>query len=143
MMLLPAQEKLTRYLDPLSDFGFKHLFGNEGHKEIMIAFLNALFKGQKVITDLSYSATEYPGDHSDSKKVFFDLNCITQDGECFIMEMQRKSKNILKTGVFIMFRVRSTSSCEEENQTGKRGLKAYILSGCLISVLRITRTCSI
>jgi len=131
MMLLPAQEKPTRYLDPLSDFGFKHLFGNEGHKEIMIAFLNALFKGQKVITDLSYSATEYPGDHSDSKKVFFDLNCITQDGECFIMEMQRKKQKYFKDRCIYYVSRKINQQLRRGKSNWKTRLKGVYLIGLL------------
>jgi len=41
-----------RFIDPLSDFGFKHLFGSEPNKDILIDFLNQLFKGQKEIDDL-------------------------------------------------------------------------------------------
>ncbi|WP_367868070.1 PD-(D/E)XK nuclease family transposase [Pedobacter sp. WC2423] len=32
----------NKYIDPLSDFVFKHLFGGEPNKEIMIAFLSSL-----------------------------------------------------------------------------------------------------
>ncbi|WP_158800075.1 Rpn family recombination-promoting nuclease/putative transposase [Pedobacter sp. L105] len=95
-MLLPVPAKPPRYIDPLSDFGFKYLFGNERHKEIMIGFLNALFKGQKMITDISYQTTEYGGDYVELRKVFFDLSCITQDGECFILEMQRREQEYFK-----------------------------------------------
>ena len=35
---------IGRYIDPLSDFGFKLLFGSEPNKELLISFLNELFK---------------------------------------------------------------------------------------------------
>ena len=31
-----------KYIDPFPDFGFKWLFGNEKHKDILIRFLNDL-----------------------------------------------------------------------------------------------------
>ena len=40
---------IGRFIDPLSDFGFKHLFRNEPNKDILIDFLNQLFKGQKEV----------------------------------------------------------------------------------------------
>ncbi|AMQ00513.1 hypothetical protein AY601_3651 [Pedobacter cryoconitis] len=79
----------NKYIDPLSDFGFKHLFGGEPNKEIMIAFLNALFEGEKRITDLVYNPTELAGDDREHKKVSFDLLCTGDNGEQFIVEMQR------------------------------------------------------
>ena len=39
-----------KYIDPLTDFGFKRLFGSEPDKDIMIEFLNALFEGEKIST---------------------------------------------------------------------------------------------
>lgn len=80
---------LNRYLDPLSDFGFKYLFNQEDHKEITIDFLNALFEGQKHIVSIFYSPTEYAGAYKESKKVFFDLLCTADNGEKIIIEMQR------------------------------------------------------
>ncbi|WP_245952859.1 Rpn family recombination-promoting nuclease/putative transposase [Pedobacter cryoconitis] len=82
---------MNKYIDPLSDFGFKHLFGGEPNKDIMIEFLNALFKGQKNITDIVYSPTEYAGDDQEYRKVSFDLLCTGTQGEQFIVEMQRVS----------------------------------------------------
>ncbi len=52
---------LGRYIDPLTDFGFKRIFGSEPHKELLIAFLNALFNGRKIIQDLVYNPQESDG----------------------------------------------------------------------------------
>jgi predicted transposase/invertase (TIGR01784 family) len=82
-----------RFIDPLSDFGFKRLFGNEPNKDILIDFLNQLFKGQKEIADLIYNSTEYAGDTEEFKKVFFDLLCTGPNGEQFIIEMQRAEQH--------------------------------------------------
>ena len=81
--------RTNKYIDPLSDFGFKHLFGGEPNKEVMIDFLNALFEGEKQIIDIVYNPTELAGDDKDHKKVFFDLLCTGDKGEQFIVEMQR------------------------------------------------------
>ncbi|SHE67671.1 Rpn family recombination-promoting nuclease/putative transposase [Pedobacter caeni] len=83
---------ISRYIDPLTDFGFKHLLGSEPNKEIMIAFLNAIFAGKKEIVDLVFSPTEYAGNTDEYKKVFFDLMCTGKDGNQFIIEMQRREQ---------------------------------------------------
>jgi len=47
-----------KFIDPLSDWGFRHYFGSEPNKEILIEFLNDLFEGEKYIEDLEYGPTE-------------------------------------------------------------------------------------
>jgi len=81
--------KIGTFIDPLTDFGFKFLFGSEPSKELLIDFLNELFKGKKVITDLTYNKNEHSGPIAESRKMIFDLTCTAQDGEQFIIEMQR------------------------------------------------------
>jgi predicted transposase/invertase (TIGR01784 family) len=78
-----------RFIDPLTDFGFKYLLGSEPNKEIMIEFLNTIFNGQKNIVDLVFSPTEHVASTDENKKVFFDLMCTGSAGEQFIIEMQR------------------------------------------------------
>ena len=51
--------KNSRFIDPLTDYGFKLLFGSEPDKDIMIEFLNALFEGEKIIADISKAAWDY------------------------------------------------------------------------------------
>ena len=98
--------KAGRFIDPLSDFGFKHLFGNEPNKDILIDFLNQLFKGQKEITDLVYGSTEHSGDQEEYKKIFFDLLCTGINGEQFIIEMQRaEQRNFADRAVFYTSRL--------------------------------------
>lgn len=80
-----------RFIDPLSDFGFKFYF-SEQNKALLIDFLNALFEGKKKIIDLVYLPTEQIGDTDEHKKVFFDLMCRDDQGEDFIVEMQRASQ---------------------------------------------------
>jgi len=95
-----------RFIDPLSDFGFKHLFGNEPNKDILIDFLNQLFKGQKEIADLVFSPTEHSGDNEELKKIFFDLLCTGSNGEQFIIEMQRaEQRNFSDRAVFYTSRL--------------------------------------
>ncbi|MFV0507141.1 MAG: PD-(D/E)XK nuclease family transposase [Bacteroidales bacterium] len=47
-----------RYVNPLTDFGFKKLFGTELNKEIMIEFLNVLLPQHHHVEDISYKVTE-------------------------------------------------------------------------------------
>ncbi|MFT4092593.1 MAG: Rpn family recombination-promoting nuclease/putative transposase, partial [Niabella sp.] len=80
---------IGRYIDPLTDFGFKKIFGSEPNKDLLIAFLNELFKGRKVIRGLVYNPQENSAPAKHYRKTIFDLTCTGADGETFIIEMQR------------------------------------------------------
>ncbi|MFC6100310.1 Rpn family recombination-promoting nuclease/putative transposase [Olivibacter domesticus] len=85
-----------KFIDPLSDYGFRHYFGSEPNKEILIEFLNDLFEGERCIEDLEYGPTEHDGDDTSDKRVIFDLHCRGSNGEYFIIEMQRIRQEYFK-----------------------------------------------
>jgi len=93
---LPSKPKMGIFIDPLTDFGFKFLLGSEPTKELLIDFLNELFKGKKVITDLIYNKNEHSGPVPESRKMIFDLTCTGQDGQLFIIEVQRIRQQYFK-----------------------------------------------
>ena len=77
-----------RYIDPLTDWGFKRLFGSEMNKEILLGFLQDLFP-EKDIRDIRYLGNENAGATSGERKAVFDVSCRTENGEEFIVEMQK------------------------------------------------------
>lgn len=92
----PKQPRIGKFIDPLTDWGFRRLFGQEPNKEILIEFLNDLFQGEKHIIDLAYAPNEYDGDDVTDKRVIFDLHCRGDNGEYFIVEMQRIRQDFFK-----------------------------------------------
>jgi len=78
-----------RYIDPLVDFAFKKIFGSEPNKDLLIAFLNEVFKGRKHIADLVYNKNEHPGELTNEGAAIFDLLCTGDNGEKFLIEVQR------------------------------------------------------
>lgn len=85
-----------RYINPHTDFGFKHLFGSEFNKELLVSFLNALFAGKKEIRDVTYMNSEQLGERIESRRAIFDVYCETTDGEKFIVEMQNVYQEFFK-----------------------------------------------
>ena len=78
------------FFDPLSDFGFKRIFASENNKDLLIDFLNASISDEVgVITDISFLQTEQFGERPEEKRVIFDIYCENQNGDRFIIEMQR------------------------------------------------------
>ena len=121
--------KTGRFIDPLSDFGFKHLFGSEPNKDILIDFLNQLFKGQKEITDLTYSPTEHDGDKESYKKIFFDLLCTGANGEQFIIEMQRAGqRNFADRAIFYTSRLINELLPKGENHWNIALKEVYLIA---------------
>lgn len=79
-----------RYLNPLTDYGFKKVFGE---KDIMIAFLTDLLNPASPIEDVIFLDKEMEADGEDMRSVIYDLRCQTQDGGEFIVEMQNKGQS--------------------------------------------------
>ena len=88
---MPQEKKpvIGKYIDPLTDFGFKRIFGSDPHKDLLIGLLNSVFGGRKHIVSLEYNKNEHQGDTGDEGGAIFDLTCTGQDGERMIIEVQR------------------------------------------------------
>ncbi|WP_207532711.1 Rpn family recombination-promoting nuclease/putative transposase [Desertivirga arenae] len=86
----------TKFVDPLTDFGFRFFFASEPNKDILIEFLNDLFDGEKHIMDLEYRPNEHDGDGPEEKRVIFDLSSRGSNGEHFLIEMQRTRQAFFK-----------------------------------------------
>ena len=84
------------YINPLTDFGFKRIFGTEANKDLLIDFLNAVLNIDGGIKDLQYTNPERKGRIKTDRTVIFDLHCITGKGERFIIEMQKLSQDYYK-----------------------------------------------
>ncbi len=81
------------YLNPLTDYGFKKYFKD---KACLISLLNALFRGEKHIVDLSYQSTEQVGEAESLGTVIFDLKVKTDLGEEVLIEVQTTRQSYLK-----------------------------------------------
>ena len=77
-----------RYISLLTDFGFKRIFGTSPNKDLLINFLNSIFDGTQVITNVKYLNSEHVGDVYAERKAIFDVYCENEQGEKFIVEMQ-------------------------------------------------------
>ncbi len=85
-----------RYINPLTDFGFKRIFGTEAHKALAIAFLNTLLPPHHQIQDLTYKNTENLGNTPLDRKAIFDIYCQATNGQRFIVEIQKAKQNFFK-----------------------------------------------
>lgn len=86
-----------KYVNPFTDFGFKKLFGEEPNKDLLLDFLNELLEKQEGrIVELSYAKNEHLGKKEIDRKAVFDIYCVNEKGEKFIVEMQKSKQNFFK-----------------------------------------------
>ena len=89
------------FINPFTDWGFKHIFGRDVSKDILIEFLNDLLQGERVITDLRFLNNEQPPEQKEQRKVIYDIYCETDTGEYIIVEMQnQRQENFKERGLF-------------------------------------------
>lgn len=92
-MFFPLQDK---YINLLTDFGFKRIFGTEPNKQLLIDFLNTLLPEHHHIQSVTYKQTENLGNTPIDRKAIFDIYCQAENGERFIVEIQKAKQNFFK-----------------------------------------------
>lgn len=92
-MAFPLQEQ---YVNLLTDFGFKRVFGSEPNAQLLIDFLNTLLPEHHHIQSLSYKTTENLGNTLVDRKAIFDIYCQGANGDRFIVELQKAKQNFFK-----------------------------------------------
>ncbi|MGY0038016.1 Rpn family recombination-promoting nuclease/putative transposase [Pedobacter sp. NJ-S-72] len=121
----------TKYIDPLIDFAFKKIFGTDPNKDLLIDFLNEVFRGRKHIVDLIYNKNEHPGDLKNEGGVIFDLLCTGDNNDYFIIEIQRsKQPNFKQRSLFYTSRLIS-----DQAPKGKRSEWRYDLTEVFLIAL--------
>jgi predicted transposase/invertase (TIGR01784 family) len=85
-----------KYINLLTDFGFKRLFGSEPNKALLIDFLNSILPSYHTVADISYKSNENVGNTVLDRKAIFDLYCESERGEKFIVEIQKAKQNYFK-----------------------------------------------
>jgi predicted transposase/invertase (TIGR01784 family) len=112
----------VRFALLFSDWAFKRVFGNEGGESLLMALLNDFLARvlPYEITSIKYLPTEHPGATPTSKKVIFDIFCEDENGNKYLIEMQKyKFGNAGDRLRFYMARIKS--------EIIKAGSKSYKL----------------
>ena len=104
----------NRYINVLTDYGFKKVFGD---KEIMTAFLTDLLQPASPIQEITFLDKELSGMSKYERGVIYDMFCRTEDGSEFIVEMQNRSQMYF-TDRILYYLSRSFSSQEYMGDNG-------------------------
>jgi len=87
---------MSKYINPYTDFGFKRLFGEEANKDLLIDFLNTFLPEKHRIKTLEFRNTEQLGIIALDRRAVFDIYCEAENGERFIVEMQKARQRWFK-----------------------------------------------
>ncbi len=119
----------AKYINPFTDFGFKKIFGEEASKPLLIDFLNALLPQENKIAVLSFKNTEQLGHTESDRKAIYDIYCENENGEKFIVELQKAKQNYFKerTIYYATFPIREQAEKGDWNYS----LKAVYCVGIL------------
>lgn len=81
---------VQRYVDILTNGGFKALFGDVNNKDVVMSIINVLLPEHRRVSDIEYLPTEHQGQLVDLNKEFhYDFMCRDESGAMFIVELQR------------------------------------------------------
>jgi len=118
-----------KYINPFTDYGFKRLFGEEPNKPLLMDFLNELLKEEQgQITELTYLKNENLGTGEVDRRAVFDLYCTSENGEKFIVELQKTKQKFFKdrTVYYSTFPVREQA--ERGSEWNFELKKVYMIS---------------
>jgi predicted transposase/invertase (TIGR01784 family) len=77
-----------RFISLLSDYGFKVTFGNESDTRFLKKALQALIKSPVPIREITFVQSEIKGLTKNSRNGIYDLSCVDENNNHFIVEMQ-------------------------------------------------------
>ena len=79
---------VQRYVNLLSNSGFKAVFGDRANKDVVMSVINMLLPGGKKVSEIEYAPTEHQGQLENNKEFRYDFMCKGEDGTFFIVEVQ-------------------------------------------------------
>lgn len=77
-----------RFIPIISDYGFKVTFGNESDTRFLKKALQALVSSPFPIREITFVTNEVKGITIDSRGSIYDLSCVDENNNHFIVEMQ-------------------------------------------------------
>ena len=85
-----------RYLNPLTDFGFKKIFGEPDGKPLLISLLNDVLELAEPIIDLQFQNLEQLPDAPVQRRMVYDLLCRDRRGRYLLVELQQARQTYFK-----------------------------------------------
>ena len=85
-----------RYVDPLTDFGFKKIFTEPPGQPLLISLLNDVLALPEPLTAVQFQNLEQLPDTPAQRRMVYDLLCVDQRKRTVLVEVQRASQTWFK-----------------------------------------------
>ena len=82
---------MGKFINPFTDMGFKRIFGQSVNKDLLLDFLNSLLEGERKVRDITFLDKERLPEYEEDRGLTYDVYCVDENGEEFIVEMQNRS----------------------------------------------------
>jgi predicted transposase/invertase (TIGR01784 family) len=99
---------MTERMNPRNDFVFQRIFGSEENKDILLSFLNGVFKPPKgqELTDIEILSTKLNKERISEKSIVLDIRARTAEGVQINIEIQLVNRyNVEKRTLFYWSRL--------------------------------------
>jgi len=125
-------KRKEKYINPFTDYGFKRLFGEEPSKDLLLDFLNELLGDKEgKILELSYQPNDSLPTTVGNRKAIFDIYCINEKGEHFIVEMQKVEQQYFKDRMLFYSTFPIQSQAKDKGKDWNFNLKHVYAIGIL------------
>ena len=81
---------MGKFMNPFTDVGFKHLFGREVSKDLLLELLRVILGDERSVKRISLLNKEKVPKSMDQKVVIYDILCEDEDSTKFIVEIQNQ-----------------------------------------------------
>lgn len=78
------------FVNPSTKFGFERIFGQAGHKRILVEFVNAVFEGEYRVKDVTYQDAGVITGPASEQRVIHGIFCTRDSGTPMIVEVQNR-----------------------------------------------------
>ena len=81
---------MGKFMNPFTDVGFKHLFGREVSKDLLLELLRVILGDERSVKRISLLNKEKIPKSLNQKVIIYDILCEDEDGTKFIVEIQNQ-----------------------------------------------------
>ena len=121
---------VQRYVNLLSNSGFKAVFGDRANKDVVMSVINMLLPEGKRVEEIEYAPTEHQGQMENNKEFRYDFMCRDADGSFFIVEVQNNPEKF-------WFKRCVSYACRVYDRQNRRGAEYDVPPVYLIGLMGI------
>ena len=91
-----GMKRISVFISPFSDFGFKRFFATKANCDLALDFVNAILEGERKIGYIEMTSAERSGSTRDVKRIIQDAIGESIEDRNVLMEMQKVRQTFIK-----------------------------------------------